>query len=161
MKPNAISTQSGFVEAIVWRILLTAQDLVTCLFKSPKQERAGFGSKAHAFRGPHTSDADLLEEVLDLESDLRPPHKVQVCGLTKSEAEDLLDCLENVKGPYLFVDCSLEANGFVVSFLTRRWRPQKPVRSKPDPRGPASQKPGLPRRMSETDFKIKLEGTRV
>ncbi len=88
---------------------------------------------------------------------LSAPRKVEICGLTKSEAEELLDWLENARGTYIFAECALDAKGFNVSFLTKCWHPGMSNEGKPDAQGTASKESALGR-VPKTVFKIKASG---
>jgi hypothetical protein len=95
----------------------------------------------------HTAPAHCAQShpaTVEGDCEVKAPHRVQVCDLRKDEAEELLDCLEHEHGPYLFIECTLGPRGYTISYLTRRWRPQGPVRKSHGLNGLASEALRLP-----------------
>lgn len=122
------TSKSGGLEYLdrkVWRFARA------CWLRLAKRRGGGqFGSDANFyFQELEVQGTSVVETVPEAGCELKAPHRVQVCDLSKSEAEELLDCLEHDRGPYLFVECRLGAHGYTVSYLTRRWRPEGQTRT--------------------------------
>jgi hypothetical protein len=121
-----MNTTTGIVviDSFDWKIRRVMRSFLAALFKRRKTDWRSARVSSFYSQGMPVRCRESVADVLETEPDLKAPHKVQVCDLTKSEAEELLDCLENEHGPYLFVECTLGARGFTVSYLARRWRPK-------------------------------------
>lgn len=123
------ATAAGFMRALEGKVDRAVRRFLTGMVRWRMVARRPPEVPAFYLQRAPVAGAAVAEATLDQESELKAPHRVQVCDLTKSEAEELLDCLEHERGPYLFVECTMGARGFTVSYLTRQWRPQPPART--------------------------------
>ena len=146
----------GRTETFEWKSLRLVREFWSRLTRWRSVDSCAPDSSEFYLQGVPIQHERRMGAEPDAEATLKAPHRVQVCDLTKSEAEELLDCLENERGPYLFVECTLGPRGYTVSYLTRRWRPQPPFRKAQRLNSPACKVLGLPERVGMASCRVQV-----